>query len=75
MFLLRSDLQFVYFDKVKETCEVGQNCNFVSFETLDIGLPWEAWECVNENNGIKVHPLYYDVIKFYMYRSHSLICR
>lgn len=42
MFLLRSDLQFVYFDKVKLTCEVGQSSNLVSFETLDLGLPREA---------------------------------
>lgn len=75
MFLLRSDFQFVYFDKMKSTCEVGQNCNLVSFETLDLGLPWEAHECVKEeSNGINVHQIYEDVVKFYMYRIYSLIC-
>lgn len=39
---LHSDFQFVYFDKVKLTCEVGQNCNLVSVETSDIGLTLET---------------------------------
>lgn len=42
MVLLRSHFQFVYFDKGRLTYKVGQNCNLVSVETLETGLPWET---------------------------------